>query len=71
MVGVTVIVAIIGPLVRLVATKEGISFDPLDESPMLSLSLVQLNIVPGSFVRKEIICVICEWQNTRSSIGST
>ena len=40
--GVTVIVAVVGPFVRLVAVKDGISPDPTAASPMDVLELVQL-----------------------------
>jgi hypothetical protein len=45
-VGVTVIVAVIGDVVALVAANEGISPDPLAARPMAVLLFVQVKIVP-------------------------
>ena len=47
-VGVTVMVALMGALVVLVAVKAAIFPDPLAASPMAVLSLVQLKVVPAT-----------------------
>ena len=55
-VGMTLIIAVSGPVVVLVTANEGISPDPEEASPMEVFELVQLYSVPGTF--PEII--ICE-----------
>ena len=49
LVGVTVIVAVIGAEVLLIAVKAAISPDPVPGIPMVGLSLVQLYVVPEIF----------------------
>ncbi len=44
--GVTVIVAVIGDVVALVAVNEGMSPDPLAARPMAELLFVQVKVVP-------------------------
>ena len=44
--GVTVIVAVIGDVVALVAVNVGMSPEPLAASPMIVLLFVHVNVVP-------------------------
>jgi hypothetical protein len=61
-VGVTVIVAVIGAAVLLVAVKLGILPWPLATRPMAVLLLVQLNIVPATVPVKFTAAVDCPLQ---------
>ena len=70
-VGVTVMVAVIGKVSRLFAVKEGISSTPLAAKPMAKLSLVQLNVVPGSDVENKIVLVFSLLQKITSFKGFT
>jgi hypothetical protein len=60
--GVIVIVAVIGVVVALVATNEGMSPDPLSASPMAGLSFVQVNVVPLTVPDKFVIGAIAPEQ---------
>ena len=53
--GVTVIVAVIGDVVALVAVNEGMSPDPLAARPMAVLLFVQVNDVPVTGPDKFVI----------------
>lgn len=52
-VGVTVIVAVIGPAVALVAPKAGILPDPLAPNPIPVLELVHVNVAPAGVLANE------------------
>jgi hypothetical protein len=60
--GVIVIVAVIGVVVVLVATNEGISPDPPSARPMAGLSFVQVNVVPLTIPDKFVIGAIAPEQ---------
>jgi hypothetical protein len=53
--GVTVIVALIGDVVALVAVNEGILPEPLDERPIAVLLFVQVNVDPLTSPDKVVI----------------
>ena len=55
--GVTVIVAVMGSAVALVAVNEAIFPVPLAAKPMLVLLLVQLNVVPAVPVKFTVVVV--------------
>ena len=60
--GVTVMVAVMGDVVALVATNEGISPDPLAARPMSMLLFVQVNVVPLTGPDKFVIGAIAPVQ---------
>ena len=61
-VGVTVIVAVIGEVVALVAVNEGIFPVPLAGRPIAVLLLVQVNVVPLTDPDKLVIGVVAPAQ---------
>jgi hypothetical protein len=72
-VGVTVIVAVIGELVALVATKLGILPVPLAANPIEVLLFVQLNVVPATAPVKVTAVVLAPahsvWLATAPTVG--
>ena len=70
-VGVTVIVAVIGAAVLLVAVKLGIFPWPLAASPILVLLLVQLNIVPATVPVKFTAAVAAPLQSVWLTTAAT
>ena len=56
--GVTVMVAVMGEVVALVAVNEGISPDPLGARPMAVLSFAQVKVVPLTGPDKFVIGAI-------------
>jgi len=70
-VGVTVIVAVIGAAVVLVAVKLGILPWPLAASPIAVLLFVQLNIVPATVPVKLIAAVAAPLQSVWFVTGPT
>lgn len=69
-IGVTVMVAVIGPLVALVVTKGSISPVPLAARPMPVLLLVQLKVEPGVPL-KVMVAVVAPLQYTWLATGVT
>ena len=72
-VGVTVIVAVIGDEVALVAVNEAMLPAPLAAKPIAGLLLVQLNVVPATAPVKVIAVVVAPaqsvWLATAFTVG--